>query len=221
HGEDPWLVAVALGILVYGGAVVRVGGDFMFARLFVPLTPLLALLLEVGVARLGGVRLALGVTTSVVAVMQLVPRPVTGIQWRYGVADGWEYYDPASRVVMLRVAEALHHATGGSPRRVAFVGDARAHRVHGRSRGRHLHLPRPLGHRRGNGIDRSCHRAQSRRHAGAPRSREASHRRAAPRTEDPHGARHVRRSRTPHRRCSPGGADPHRRPRGRAALVGS
>lgn len=122
HGEDPWLVAVALGILVYGGAVVRVGGDFMFARLFVPLTPLLALLLEVGVARLGGVRLALGVTTSVVAVMQLVPRPVTGIQWRYGVADEWEYYDPASRVFMLQDAEALHHATRGIPVRIAFMG---------------------------------------------------------------------------------------------------
>lgn len=123
-GEELWLVAMLLAVVVYGGAVVRVGGDFMFARLFVPLTPLLALLVEVGLTRVARGRMLpkLGVTVFAVAIMQLVPRPVSGISWRYGVADEWEYYDPASRTFMLRDAEALRRATHGLPIRVAFMG---------------------------------------------------------------------------------------------------
>lgn len=124
HPERLFLIALVASVAAYGTAVVRVGGDFMFARLFIPVTPLLCLLLELGIASVARERILvrLGLTAGVVAALQLLPRPVSGIAWRYGVADEWEYYDSASQAFMLKDAAALRAATEGLPVRIAFMG---------------------------------------------------------------------------------------------------
>lgn len=51
---DPWrrsVVLAAMLALVYIAFVVRVGGDFMFGRFLIPVTPLLLVLLELGITR--------------------------------------------------------------------------------------------------------------------------------------------------------------------------
>jgi len=60
--------------------VVRVGGDFMFARLLVPVTPFLLLLLELGCLKLLRRRLAVGWSVALLALaaLRLTPSPVDG-----------------------------------------------------------------------------------------------------------------------------------------------
>lgn len=106
----------------YGFYVVRVGGDFMYARLWIPLVPLLLLLLEQG-ASLCLPRRVLGAALplALIAGSFLSPEPVTSDD-RYGIVDERAYYSPA------RLAEIDHHAGvlrryfDGLPVRVAFYG---------------------------------------------------------------------------------------------------
>jgi hypothetical protein len=116
--------AVALA-LAYGWFVVRVGGDFMFARMWIPITPFLLLLLELGwlqVARRRA-RLGAGIALALLAIPWFSPPPVRGDRQRHGVANERDYYSAA------RVAE-LEHWSGvlaryfaGLDVGVAFYGD--------------------------------------------------------------------------------------------------
>jgi hypothetical protein len=116
--------AVAFSIVLYAAAVVRVGGDFMFGRLFVPLTPLLALLLERTSSALlpGRALVHLLIGGSVAASMQLLPRPVSAKEWRHGIADEWAFYDVKSTQRAERQAAALAAAVDELDVRVGFLG---------------------------------------------------------------------------------------------------
>lgn len=85
-------LALAAGYTVY---VVRVGGDFMYARMLLPATPFYLVLFELGwmlLPRRTPVILALAIAALPIVIPPLVPRPVTGTYWVWGVANEWEYY---------------------------------------------------------------------------------------------------------------------------------
>ena len=70
--------------LVYVFYVVRVGGDFMFARFLIPATPFLLILLELGWLRLFSARPAWGYGFAglLLGGMVLSPNPVEGHEFR-------------------------------------------------------------------------------------------------------------------------------------------
>lgn len=96
--RDAWLPRVLLsgGIAAaYTLYVVRVGGDFMYARMLVPATPFFLVLFELGWAALPlrtPPLLALLAAAIPVVVPPMLPRPVTGSRLVAGVANEWEYY---------------------------------------------------------------------------------------------------------------------------------
>lgn len=104
--------------------VVRVGGDFMFARLLIPVTPYLALLLELALYRLSLTRrLAyLELAFAALALPLATPRPVSAIEWLDGVADEHDVY--SGELVSASIANAgiLRQFFQGLPIRVAFLG---------------------------------------------------------------------------------------------------
>jgi hypothetical protein len=104
--------------------VVRVGGDFMYARLLIPVTPYLAILLELA---LHGLSLTRGVAyvelvAAALVLLVFVPRPVTGTEWQSGIADESAVYDEARTLTAARDSEALASFFRGLPVRVAFLG---------------------------------------------------------------------------------------------------
>ncbi len=121
------VLALAL-TLTYGLYVARVGGDFMYARFLIPVTPFLVLSTELVASRLLRNRMvALWVVTAAIgAGMVWTPPPVTATEWKHGVANEPMVYSPE------RIAGLDHRAaTYGRffedlPLRVAFFGgDAR------------------------------------------------------------------------------------------------
>lgn len=104
--------------------VVRVGGDFMFARLLIPVTPYLALLLELALYRISLTRrLAyLELVCAALALPLVTPRPVSATEWIDGVADEHGVY--SDELVSKSIANAglLRQFFEGLPVRVAFLG---------------------------------------------------------------------------------------------------
>ena len=89
------LVVVWIMILVYVLSIVRVGGDFMYARLLVPVLPLLALAFQKSLGCVLGTRpLAYSLVGGIVAVVTFVwPCPVdTDIVAHHGIVDERAYY---------------------------------------------------------------------------------------------------------------------------------
>jgi hypothetical protein len=123
-GPDARAAALAAAFaLAYTFYVAKVGGDFMFARLLVPATPFYFVLLEIGIARtLRPAVLRVAVTAALIAGMAWTPLPMTGEQWKDGVADEWDYYQTRDRGGVRRSAERLHQLFDGLPIRAAFVG---------------------------------------------------------------------------------------------------
>jgi hypothetical protein len=74
---------------VYAAYVARVGGDFMFARLLLPTTPFLLLLLQRGLVAVSGARplVHAGAAAALLAAMALTPSPVRGKHRPGGIAD--------------------------------------------------------------------------------------------------------------------------------------
>ncbi len=74
---------------VYAAYVARVGGDFMFARLLLPTTPFLLLLIQRGLVALAGARplVHAGAAAALLAAMALTPSPVRGNNRPGGIAD--------------------------------------------------------------------------------------------------------------------------------------
>ncbi|HVH19863.1 MAG TPA: hypothetical protein VNF72_16305, partial [Myxococcota bacterium] len=105
--------------------VVHVGGDFMFARLLVPVTPFLLLLLEQGALLLFGAARPVGYAVALAALVGsfLTPSPVTDEVWSRGVADEWKYYSRERVAQSDRTAAVLRRYFEGLPVRVAFYGD--------------------------------------------------------------------------------------------------
>jgi arabinofuranosyltransferase len=121
------ILALALTV-TYGLYVARVGGDFMYARFLIPVTPFLVLSAElVGSALLRNRAVLLSaVTAAVGAVMVWTPPPVTGTEWKHGVANEPMVYS-AERIAGLdHRAEVYRRLFENLPVRVAFFGgDAR------------------------------------------------------------------------------------------------
>jgi len=117
-------LAAALA-LTYTLYVVRVGGDFMFARFLIPVTPFYLLLLESGwIVVFSRWRIqGLSVVAVVLAGLLLTPAPVSGTAWRHGIANEREYYSGQRVAGFERKAEVLARYFEDLPVRVAFYGD--------------------------------------------------------------------------------------------------
>lgn len=121
HPHAAWL-SVSL-VLAYTFYVVRVGGGFMFARLLIPATPFLLILLDVALTRLAavaprGYRWAL--IASLVG-LAATPYPVRYQNITYGVANEWAFYRGTSDKADQK-ADELRHYLGGLNVRVAYLG---------------------------------------------------------------------------------------------------
>jgi len=109
---------------LYTYYVVRVGGDFMYGRLLVPVIPYLAILLELAVHRLSLVRPLLygEIVFAVLAMPVVTPRPVTGTEWSSGIADERAVYSDQNVAEADEKARVLAEFFEGLPVRVAFLG---------------------------------------------------------------------------------------------------
>jgi len=104
--------------------VIRVGGDFMFARLLIPVTPYLALLLELALYRLSLKRpiAYLELVFAALALPLVTPRPVSASEWLDGVADERDVYSDERVSTSIANAGLLRQFFQGLPVRVAFLG---------------------------------------------------------------------------------------------------
>jgi hypothetical protein len=82
-------------VVAYGYYVVRVGGDFMYARLLVPITPYLGVLLELALLAPSRSRPLLSMLglLVVIAAARILETPVSRTTWISGVADERAVYD--------------------------------------------------------------------------------------------------------------------------------
>lgn len=120
-GRVWFAVALALGFTIY---VMRVGGDFMYARFLIPVTPFYLIVLESGVARLlaGRPRIQLANAAGLVGALVLTPQPSVGAGWQGGIVNERDYYKPEDVQVRRLEAATLRRYFAGLPVRVAIVG---------------------------------------------------------------------------------------------------
>ncbi len=127
-GAGAGLLALAM-LAAYTLYVARVGGDFMFARFLIPVTPFLLVLTDLGWQRLPGRRpLAVAGTTAAMALCVLVtPDPIAGTAVRAGVTNEWALYTPGFSARVRATGETIRPYLEGLPARMAFLGaEARA-----------------------------------------------------------------------------------------------
>ena len=108
----------------FTGYVLRVGGDFMYARMLIPATPFFFILLEPGLHRLLPERLSLQALAGAVAVAALVltPHPVPGNQEVHGIVNERAVYPPEECAAARRRGVMLSSYFTGLPVRLAFLG---------------------------------------------------------------------------------------------------
>lgn len=130
-----WILRVLLPAL-YGVHVARVGGDFMFGRFLVPITPLLLLSLEEGLARLGDPRArhGLGLLAVLGTLFAWSPQELalaaTGVVGPVdGVIDERAFYADKTAATREQIA-VLAPALAGLELRIAYFG-AQAELVYG------------------------------------------------------------------------------------------
>jgi hypothetical protein len=113
--------AMATGFTLY---VMRVGGDFMYARMLVPVTPLFLIVLESAVARLvaGRPRVQLAATVGAIAAFALTPYPFKGSGWQGGIVNEREFYRPEDVEAKRAEGATLRRYFDGLPVSIAFVG---------------------------------------------------------------------------------------------------
>jgi hypothetical protein len=124
----PGLLALAL-LATYTLYVARVGGDFMFARFLIPVTPFLLVLTDLGWQRLLGRRpLAVAGATAALALCMLVTHePISGTAVREGITSEWALYTPQFSGTVRATGETIRPYVEGLPARMAFLGaEARA-----------------------------------------------------------------------------------------------
>jgi hypothetical protein len=120
-------VSLAAAIsLVFTAYVIRVGGDFMFARFLIPVTPLFLVLFELGVARFAAGRpalqwIALGIAAAGIAFTPYpLPRDPFGAV--RGIVFEPNYYSPEATGRTRDQGLALRPFFAGLPVRMAFFG---------------------------------------------------------------------------------------------------
>ena len=119
------LLAVALA-LPYMAMVLRVGGDFMFARFLIPVTPLLLVVFELALARLTSDRvrtqwLAAGLAGAAV-LFTPYPFPQAPTSSVRGIVREQHFYGPKKAERMRQKGLTLRPYLEGLPVRVAYFG---------------------------------------------------------------------------------------------------
>jgi hypothetical protein len=118
-------LVLALGMgLAYTAYVMRVGGDFMYARLLIPAAPFLMIALERAL-ELTLARRAVwqwAVSAGAVAAVALTPIPLHDAEIEHGVVDEHRVYTSAVVARQQRVGLTLRRYFEGLPVRLAIVG---------------------------------------------------------------------------------------------------
>jgi len=123
----PWNRRVGLAMLLafgYTAYIVYVGGDFMFGRLLIPVTPLFLVLLEAAVARVAAGRPAAQwiAAGAAAAAVTLTPHPVPGDRAVRGIVNEWAFYTRERAAQAREQGLTLRPFFAGLPVRVAFLG---------------------------------------------------------------------------------------------------
>jgi hypothetical protein len=125
-GWPTWARQALLGaalVVAYTFSVVRVGGDFMFARLLVPTLPFWAVLFDLGVLGLARHRAVSFAVTGLLALGLLAaPAPIAGREIVHGIADEPRHYSREAVRETDRRAEILRRYFEGLPVTVGFTG---------------------------------------------------------------------------------------------------
>lgn len=120
--------ALALAFtMAYSFYVIRVGGDFMYGRLLIPITPFLLILLELGLIRFFAVPAAIyaGVIACLCVVLIYSTDRMSGPGGIRGITNEWFYYKnifPNWRSETKEKAKILNRYFDGLPVRLAFFG---------------------------------------------------------------------------------------------------
>jgi hypothetical protein len=123
-----WTPRVALAAAfagVYTIYVVRVGGDFMYARLLIPATPFFLVLFELGwtaLPRRTPLLGALAIAALPIALPHLFSSPVKGGSIVQGVANEWEFYGLKRMMETDFRGEILRRFFDGLPVRALVYG---------------------------------------------------------------------------------------------------
>ncbi len=121
-GANIWLAAgLAIVHMLY---LLRIGGDFMFARMLIPVTPLLLILVEIGlVDRPRENRVVkLGLTGFLLLGTAFSPALPSGSRWVAGVADERGVYSPSNVAALEREAKVLSRFIHDLPVRLLLIG---------------------------------------------------------------------------------------------------
>jgi hypothetical protein len=113
--------SLAIGFTLY---VMRVGGDFMYARMLIPATPFYLLVLESAVGRILATRprVELAVAAVLIFALAWTPYPFTGSGWKGGIVNEREFYRPEDVESKRADGATLRRYFAGLPVRIAIVG---------------------------------------------------------------------------------------------------
>ena len=110
---------------VYTVYVVRVGGDFMYARLLIPVTPFYLVLFELGwtaLPRRTPFAVALAVAALPVALPCFIPRPLQGARMVGGIVSESDVYGPKAAAEADFRGDVLRRFFDGVPVRALLFG---------------------------------------------------------------------------------------------------
>ncbi len=126
-GDAPLALALAMA-LVYTTFVARAGGDFMYARLLIPVTPLPLIALERGIATLvrGAAAARWAFAGIAIAAMALTPVPLRGTEERSGIVNEPLIYTREALARTRREGSILRRYFAGLPVSVAYCGSQAA-----------------------------------------------------------------------------------------------
>jgi arabinofuranosyltransferase len=125
RGRRPTRASVLAGLcaLIYSFYIVRVGGDYMFARLLVPATVFYLLLLEHSVhALVPRPSLQAAAAAALAALVWVQPYPFEGVWGPRSVNNERLLYSPALMQAMRVHGDRLRHFFDGLDVRLAFLG---------------------------------------------------------------------------------------------------
>ncbi len=102
--------------------VIYVGGDFMFARFLIPITPLLIYCAGILISEISGRTWRYAASFLLLSGLILKPDPFAGSIAVHGISEENRIYTRSGRQEMRRTAEGLREALLAANPRIAFVG---------------------------------------------------------------------------------------------------